>query len=307
MDTSECEEAQLPCRPPDLDDSFECLDRFVDLARLLENPTERVEMGRLRRGVTQTSRGRGRSAQVGRGVVESLFGLRDVTQEGVEVVHCPVVTEWPHEAVRFGAGSACFNDVAVKECGVGGQDPRAAEVPRLGFVEQRSALVEHRCCPVETATVLDQHERQGRATERRQVRVTARVGGHDGLFGRAAGLLDVACHFEPGDVRQWTYPVCGARHGRCCGEGAGEPIGTEPTIAEEHPGPTEAGCDPEAEHRVVDCCPSERGLDVDAFLATESELFGLLGSPESGSSVGRNGGEPFGLCAKRCLMEGCVA
>ena len=220
------------------------------------------------------------------------------------MVQCPVVTEWPQETVRFGAGSACCNDVAVKERGVGGQDPGAAEVPRVGFVEQRPALVEHRRCPVETATVLDQHERQGRSAERRQVGVAGRVGRDDGFFCCAAGLLDVAGHFEPGDVRQWTYPVRGARHRRCCGEGAGDPIGTEPTIAEEHPGPTEAGCDPEAERRVVDGCPSERGLDVDAFLATESKVFGLLGPSESGSSVGRNGGEPFGLCAERGLVEG---
>ena len=44
VDTAEREQAQLPCRPPDLDDSFEGLDRFVDLARLFKNPTERVKV-----------------------------------------------------------------------------------------------------------------------------------------------------------------------------------------------------------------------------------------------------------------------
>lgn len=209
VNTSEREETQLSCRPPDLDDSFEGLDRFVDLASLLENPAERVEVRRLGGGVAEASGGGGSSAQVGGGVVVPLFGLCDVSEEGVEVVECPVVAEWPQETVRFDAGSACCNDVAVKERGVGGQDPGAAEVPPMGFVEQRPALVEHRRCPVETATILDQHERQGRATERRQVRVTGRVGGDDSFFGGAGGPLDVAGHFEPGDVRQWTHPVRG--------------------------------------------------------------------------------------------------
>ena len=64
VDTAEGEEAQLPCRPPDLDDSFERLDRFVDLAGLLEDPTERVEMRRLR---WRRNRGVRRRRQLGAG------------------------------------------------------------------------------------------------------------------------------------------------------------------------------------------------------------------------------------------------
>ena len=147
VDTAEGEEAQLPRRPSDLDDAFERRDRFVDLAGLLEDPPERVEVRPLGRGVPEALRGGGRSAQVGGGVVEALFGLRDVAEEGVEVVEDPVVAEWPQEAVGFRAGGAGCNGVAEEERGVGGEDPGAAEVPWVGFVEKRPALVEHRQRP----------------------------------------------------------------------------------------------------------------------------------------------------------------
>ncbi len=99
MDTAEGEQAQLPCRPSDLDDTFECRDRFVDLAGLFEDPAERVEVRSLGGGVTETFRGVSSSSQVGGGVIEALLGLCDVSEEGVEVVEDPVVTEWPQEAV----------------------------------------------------------------------------------------------------------------------------------------------------------------------------------------------------------------
>ena len=44
VDTAEGEEAQLPCRASDLDDAFECRDRFVDLAGLFEDTAECVEV-----------------------------------------------------------------------------------------------------------------------------------------------------------------------------------------------------------------------------------------------------------------------
>ena len=97
---------------------------------------------------------------MGGGVVEALFGLGDVAEEGVEVVEDPVVAEWAQEAVGVCAGGACCDRVAEGERGVGGEDPAAAEVPRVSLVEELPALVEQRDGPV-GATVLDQHERQG--------------------------------------------------------------------------------------------------------------------------------------------------
>ena len=44
VDTAEGEEAQLPGRASDLDDAFERGDRFVDLAGLLEDAAECVEV-----------------------------------------------------------------------------------------------------------------------------------------------------------------------------------------------------------------------------------------------------------------------
>ena len=97
---------------------------------------------------------------MGGGGVEALFGLGDVAEEGVEVVEDPVVAEWSQEAVGVRAGGACCDGVAEGERGVGGEDPAAAEVPRMRFVEELPALVEQRDGPV-GAAVLDQHERQG--------------------------------------------------------------------------------------------------------------------------------------------------
>ena len=76
------------------------------------------------------------------------------------MVEDPVVAEWSQEAVGVCAGGAGCDRVAEGERGVGGEDPGAAEVPRVGFVEELPALVEQRDGPV-GATVLDQHERQG--------------------------------------------------------------------------------------------------------------------------------------------------
>ena len=41
---------------------------------------------------------------------------------------------------------------------------------------------------------------------------------------------------------------------------AGDPFGAESTIAEEHPGPAEAGRDPQAERRIMDGCPRRARL-----------------------------------------------
>ena len=46
VDTAEGEEAQLPGRASDLDDAFERRNRFVDVAGLLEDTPERVEVRR---------------------------------------------------------------------------------------------------------------------------------------------------------------------------------------------------------------------------------------------------------------------
>ena len=83
-------------------------------------------------GVTEALRGGGGSAQVGGGVVEAFFGLGDVAEEGVEVVEDPVVAERSQEVVGVRAGGAGCDRVAEGERGVGGEDPGAAEVPRVG-------------------------------------------------------------------------------------------------------------------------------------------------------------------------------
>ena len=73
---------------------------------------------------------------MGGGVIEAFFGLGDVAEEGVEVVEDPVVAERSQEAVGFRACGAGCNGVAEGERGVGGEDPGAAEVPRVGIVEK---------------------------------------------------------------------------------------------------------------------------------------------------------------------------
>ena len=83
-------------------------------------------------GVPEALGGGGGLAEVGGGVVEAFFGLGDVAEEGVEVVEDPVVAEWSQEAVGVRAGGAGCDRVAEGERGVGGEDPGAAEVPRVG-------------------------------------------------------------------------------------------------------------------------------------------------------------------------------
>ena len=57
----------------------------------------------------------------------------------------------------------------------------------------------------------------------------------------------------------------------------------------------------------MDGCPRQRGFDVDALLAADPEVSGLVGAAESGGRGGRDGGEPVGLRPQRDLVEGGVA
>src|SRR3954454_21679229 len=98
VDAAEGEQPQLPCRSADLDDAFQCGDRFVDVAGLFEDTAERVEVRFFCRGIAEAPRGGGSAAEVGASTGKALFGFCDVADEGVKVVEGQLVTEWAQEA-----------------------------------------------------------------------------------------------------------------------------------------------------------------------------------------------------------------